>query len=496
MLKKMVTFLGLSFLLVTFSSPLPARPFAYRAFGAAPPPAARISPQVRQELARLAPDEMLTVIVTFEEQARLTGLANTSRAGRRQNVIQTLQSHSRAGQQRVFDRLSVRMQQGQAGQVIPFWIFNGMAVTATRQVIEELANFPEVLNVSPNLEFDAPQVVEQEFSLAEANLNAVNAPEVWDMGYRGQDVVVANLDTGVDLEHPDLKAGWRGGSNSWFDPHGEHPDLPADVNGHGTWTMGLMVGGNTSGAFIGVAPEAKWIAAKIFNDSGYATSAAIHQAFQWLLDPDGDPTTDDAPHVINNSWSFLSIGCFMDFQEDLKALRAAGILPIFAAGNSGPDSRTSVSPSNYPEAFAIGAVDNYGVINTASSRGPSSCGEPETIYPQLVAPGVNIQSTGLMGGYSRATGTSLAAPHVAGSLALILSAYPGLSVEEQEAALLRSATDLGEPGADSIYGHGSLDVLGAYRWVQNSSPVVIPETGATNTHFIFMPALVNTTNNR
>ena len=153
-----------------------------------------------------------------------------------------------------------------------------------------------------------------------------------------------------------------------------------------------------------------WIAVKIFNDSGTATATAIHLGFQWLLDPDGNPATLDAPQVVNNSWSYGTPGCNLEFQNDLKALRLVGILPVFSAGNYGPTSSTSVSPANYPEAFAVGAVDNSGTIQSFSSRGPSACGETSTIYPEVVAPGVSITTTDLYGLYTQQSGTSLFGP--------------------------------------------------------------------------------------
>ena len=189
--------------------------------------------------------------------------------------------------------------------------------------------------------------------------------------------------------------------------------------------MGVMVGGSTSGTAIGVAPAAKWIAARIFDDSGRSSATAVHRAYQWLLDPDGDPTTDDAPDVVNNSWTFTSSGCHLEFEQDLQALRAAGILPIFAAGNSGPGTGTSLSPGNNPSAFAVGATDNADQIYSGSSRGPSSC--DGSVFPEITAPGVGIHSSSLNGAYFDSTGTSLAAPHVAGVLAVLLSAYRDLS---------------------------------------------------------------------
>ena len=229
----------------------------------------------------------------------------------------------------------------------------------------------------------------------------------------------------------------------------------------------------------GMAPEAQWISARIFDDQNQATIAAIHQAFEWVLDPDGNPTTSDAPDIVNNSWSFQSPGCYLEFQPDLQALRAAGILPIFAAGNSGPWEMSSVSPSNYPEAFAVGAINNLGEINPGSSRGTSSCGEGPTTFPEIVAPGVDILSTGLQGGYASATGTSLAAPHVSGALALLLSAYPGLTLDEQEDVLIQASHDLGAVGPDNDFGYGELDVLQAYDALvaAHSDGTTIPDTG-------------------
>jgi subtilisin family serine protease len=216
---------------------------------------------------------------------------------------------------------------------------------------------------------------------------------------------------------------------------------------------------------VGVAPAAQWIAVKIFNDAGSSTATAIHQGFQWLLDPDANPNTADAPDVVNNSWTFASPGCNLEFQLDLRSLRAIGIVPVFSAGNFGFGNSTSASPANYPEAFAVGATDNNDLIYAYSSRGPSACGETQTIYPELVAPGVNINTTDLYGLYYAVTGTSLAAPHVAGGLALLLSAYPNLTADQQVTALTGTAADLGPVGADNTFGSGRLDLQAADDWL-------------------------------
>jgi serine protease AprX len=426
--------------------------------------AARVAPSVRDSLAGLGPNDFLTVIVTLRQQADLSQVGGTSRAARLQDVIRALQATANATQGPLDGLFRARQQQGLVQSYQPFWIFNGFSVTATQGVIDELAGRPDVLSINPDDVSIVPSA-----GAPEPNISLIQAPALWSLGYTGQGVVVASMDTGVDVSHPDLAARWRNGSNSWFDPYNQH-STPADLNGHGTETMGIMVGGDRSGTSIGVAPGAQWIAVKIFNDRGRSSSTKIHDGFQWLLDPDGDPGTDDAPQVVNNSWTFSNPGCYLDFEPDLQALRAAGILPVFAAGNGGPYANSSYSPSNNPSAFAVGATDNSDQIYAYSSRGPSACSGSTGPFPVLVAPGVNILTTGLYGTYTTDSGTSLSAPHVAGGLALLLSAYPNLTADGQESALIDSAVDLGPSGPDDTYGYGRLDLLAAFNLVASAPP--------------------------
>lgn len=448
--------------------------------------AAKLSPAVQAGL-QAAADNTLDVIVTLKPRANLAAIVERKRAARLGQVVRALRQTAQASQNRVKALLRTRQVQGKVLAYEPFWIINGLRVVATPEVIQELAAMPEVASITLNATLQAPQI-SQSANPPEPNLVLVKATALWDLGVRGQNAVVANLDTGVYLEHSDLMARWRGGANSWFDPYNQHPNSPADMSGHGTWTMGVMVGGDAGGTAVGVAPDAQWIAVKIFNDQGSATVSAIHAGFQWLLDPDGNPDTPDAPHAVNNSWTFQNPGCDLTFQADLQALRAAGILPVFAAGNAGPNPGTSYSPANNPEAFAVGAVDNSDQIYFYSSRGPSACGEPTAVYPELVAPGVNIRSTDLYGFYFNATGTSMAAPHVAGALALLLGAFPDLTVAEQEAALRAGAVDLGDTGADNAFGYGRLDILAAYQWVQNNVANQPPAVNAGPDQAITLPA--------
>ena len=397
---------------------------------------------------------MVDAIVVLRSQADLGPARSGSRAHRVTAVVRALRDHATRAQRGVVGLLAARRRQGLVSDVTPLWVEDAVAVRAAPRVLAELAARPDVREIQPNRSIDAPPVA----TAAEANLDVIGASSLWDMGFRGQGVVVANLDTGVDATHPDLAGSWRGGANSWYDPNGQHPTTPTDVNGHGTQTMGVMVG-----ASVGVAPEAKWIAAKIFNDRGSATSTAIHLAFQWLLDPDRDPATADAPNVVNASWTMSTPRCVLDFQPDLRSLRAAGILPVFAAGNFGPSAGTVYSPANLPEAFAVGGTDNTDALDPYSSRGPSPCAG--AVAPRLAAPGVGIYTTDLYGLYVSDSGTSVAAPHVAGALALLLGAFPQLSAEQQEAALTSTAVDLGASGVDGGFGYGRLDVPAAYQWL-------------------------------
>ncbi|MFZ5921649.1 MAG: S8 family serine peptidase [Chloroflexota bacterium] len=452
-----------------------------------------ISSVLHARLGSLAADEKLTVIVRLRQQANLPDAPGLSRPARQRATLQALRTTADLTQRSLKTRLKFHMRLGRVSAFSSFWVFNGLSVTASADVIRELAAHPDVLSILPDDVDVAPASDAGAFTNPEANLALVNAPALWSSGISGQGVVVASMDTGVSLSHPDLAAQWRGGANSWYDPYGEHPTTPSDTHGHGTGTMGVILAGDGSGASLGLAPASQWIAVKIFNDSGSATSTAIHSGYQWLLDPDGDPNTADAPAVVNNSWGFTSPGCFLDFEPDLQALRAAGILPVFSAGNGGPGTMTSFSPANNPSAFAVGATDNSDVIASLSSRGPTSCGGSTGVFPELTAPGVNLHILAPGGQFDYASGTSLAAPHVTGGLALLLSAYPGLSPADLENSLLNTAVDLGDPGPDDTYGYGRLDLLAAYNWLTvNVTPTALPTATPTAT---YTPTPTNTPTN-
>jgi serine protease AprX len=412
------------------------------------------------------PQEEIPVVVTLADKVDLKfskELRHGDRSHRRSSIINDLKNKAKNTQGPLKAILKSRKTKG----IKDLWIINGVAVTLRADLIPEIAALPEVETVQLDSVVQAPVTAYGTAPLPEWNLDMIGAPELWNLGYTGQGVVLATMDTGVDIKHPDLETKWRGGTNSWYDPNGQHV-APADLNGHGTQIMGIMVGGDAGGTAIGVAPDAQWIAAKIYNDAGTTTYSVIHQAFQWLLDPDGNPDTDDAPDVVNISWDTGTVNsCNAEFEPDVQALKAAGIVLAMAAGNSGPYSSTSTSPANYPESFAVGSLDQSQRIAFTSSRGPASC--DAGVFPELIAPGVNVKTSDLTYGgvflnsYAYVSGTSFSAPHVAGTMALLLSAFPTTTVTELESALKASAFDLGAAGPDNNFGYGLVDALEAYN---------------------------------
>ncbi len=451
------------------------------------------------------PDGRIAVIVSFRSiETPSRRLSDGSRRDR-PLLIRSL----RRDAERAHGPVRAFLEQRGVGRIRPLWHINALAFEATSDVVLDVAGRPDVVSVrldqaihiesrccpragstivrrsaaaddaaepaalagGPEPSGSQPRLLNGDVQ-AEWHLAMVNAPQLWTAGLMGQGVVVATMDTGVDIDHPDLQGSWRGGGNSWLDTVGVY-ESPHDSDGHGTGVMGVLVGGSAGGTAIGVAPLAQWIAVRIFDDQGGSTFSRAHEGFQWLLDPDGDPNTDDAPDIVTNSWEIRDHvnECVLEFYEDIQLLREAGIAVVFAAGNSGPTIYTSVSPANYDNVVSVGAVDDGQVISLGSSRGPAACGSV-AVFPLVVAPGEGIRTADLTFGgliplsYSQATGTSYAAPVVSGIMALLLSGYPGLGVEDLENLVVLSAGDLGAAGPDWNYGYGLVDAAAGLALAQ------------------------------
>lgn len=345
------------------------------------------------------------------------------------------------------------------------WARNSVAGRVPVDLLNSIAALPGVESVVMDITIQGPGDGTPPTAPNYWNLPATGVEQVWATGNTGQDTVVASLDTGVDATHPDLGPRWRGGTNSWFDPSGQHA-TPADNNGHGTQVMGLIVGGDALGYQVGMAPGAQWIAAKIFDDANQSTLSAIHEAYQWVLDPDGDPSTDDAPDIVNNSWALETTinQCNQEFQPDIALLKEAEIAVAFSAGNYGPSADTSVSPANDPAVVSVGAIDSQLNVDVQSSRGAGAC--DGGIYPRLVAPGAGVLTDDRVPIYLNVvSGTSFAVAHLSGAMAVLKSAFPTATVSQLETALVETATDLGPAGPDDSYGNGMINVAAAYDWL-------------------------------
>lgn len=442
-----------------------------------------ISPALARDLQARAPGEEVAIIVELADKVDPGAFAVRDRRLRDNRLAVALKE--RAG--RGLPPLRARLDALGAKGVKELWLIGGLAATVPAAAVARLADWPGLRSIRLDAVVEQPVTTQTTSATPEWNVALIRAPALWSLGLTGAGAVVAGLDTGVDPEHPDLRDRWRGGTGGWYDPYGQHAS-PHDASGHGTQTMGIMVGGAAGGSAIGVAPGALWIAAKIFDDAGQGTLSGIHLALQWLLDPDGDPATVDAPDVVNASWTITGPAgsCDLEFQADVQVLEAAGVGVVFAAGNGGPGGGTSESPANNPGAFSVGAVDSSSTVATFSSRGPSAC--DGSVFPSLAAPGVDIWTSDLSYGglpsYAIVSGTSFAAPHLAGGLALLAAAFPSASIAQVRSAVVQGALDLGAAGADEAYGWGLADLAASRDLLAagaGSPPVITsaPVTTAT-----------------
>ena len=290
-------------------------------------------------------------------------------------------------------------------------------------------------------------------------------------GITGKGVTVGLLDSGW-AEHPDL--GDRVKRSRDFVSN--KPDnKPNDGHGHGTHCLGTIGGAATSGKSIGVAPDVEFIVGKIYRDDASTEVSKQLEAMQWIADPDGNPNTPDHPRLVSNSWGWKlkEMPDPSAFQRAVQTWRELGIVPVFSAGNSGPWKETIGYPGGFPETIAVGATDSDDAIATFSSRGPVLRGGTLLRKPNVSAPGVDVYSGDLNGGYVNMSGTSMSAPHVAGVIALMFQAFPELSVAAIEDILKATAVDFGNEGFDYKFGDGRVNALAAVEKTLNSGRLVL-----------------------
>jgi subtilisin family serine protease len=448
-------------------------------------PVNKVDPELRN-IDLFAANSHATFLVYLNRQADLASAFQVQdRTARGDLVFQTLQNTAQRTQASLILYLENQRISGDVSSYRPFYIVNAISVTAGLETLNDLAARPDVAYIEAEKVFRIPDPIpagDLSTDAVEWGVSKIRANQVWaDFNLRGEGVVVANIDTGVQYNHSALVDQYRGTSTgshdyNWFDPRGA--STPFDNNGHGTHTMGTMVGSDGGSNQIGVAPAAQWIAAKGCYSSSCTESDLLASA-EWILAPypyGGSPSQGDPnmrPHVVNNSWG--GGGGDLWYQASVNAWRAADIFPAFSAGNSGPSYGTVGSPGDYAESFASGATDSGDAIAYFSSRGPSSL-TTET-KPDVSAPGVSVRSAYNNGGYTSLSGTSMASPHTAGCVALILSAAPGLDLVRIEDLLTSTAVDLGASGPDHTYGYGRIDCYTAVSEVGSTWIRVTPTSG-------------------
>lgn len=465
----------------------------------------KVTKEVREDFKK---GDLVEVLVYMKDQADVMNVAKATEVSLlskmtpystkmevRKAVTEALRDKADMTQSKLIKYLEQEKEKGNVEEFKSFHIVNMVFVKATPEVVENISFMNEVGKIYKNkihkLEYiketRADGKINLDYTEPQWNIIRVGADQVWNMGIDGTGTVVGLIDSGADWTHPALRNKWRGydpntgkvvePEKSWIDLQ-YRASLPEDSDTHGTHVLGTILGREPNGSNpIGVAPGARWIAARVFDRSGYTTDRILLDAAEWMLHPGGDPTA--APDVVNNSWG--GPGGIDDWYRDaVRAWRAAKIFPVFSAGNQRPGEPLpwpgSISnPANYPESYAVAAVDRYDKRASFSKLGPSPYDEI-LIKPNISAPGVNIYSSipgGYTGGYS---GTSMSAPHVSGTVALLLSANNSLNLGDIENILANTADPLTDntyrKSPNFGYGYGMVNAFKAVSEVVTGIGVV------------------------
>lgn len=454
----------------------PAQALPDPSAGSAAAPAALRAKAENVVRAQLAAKDKTTFWIALSDEADTTAAsAQRHRTAKTRTLHQVKQAHAKKSQKSLkalLDRSGARYES--------FWITNTIKVTADAKLAEKIAARTDVaaLEADEPIRMPRPATVTARTKAQSVgwNIDRINAPKVWsELGVRGEGIVVASMDSGVSHTHPALQSKYRGyradgtfdHDYNWFDPTmGCTPRTPCDTSGYGTHAVGTMVGDDTTANHTGVAPGAKWIAAKGCGE----TCARSHllRAAEWMVAPTdstgGNPRPELAPHVVSIAWG--SRGHDPWFKTVAQAWRAAGIFPAIASGDEGPGCNTSGSPGDHSTSFSSGAFDSTNTVATSSSRGSGDNGETK---PNLVAPGVDIVSAWPGGRYLSLSSTAMASPHTVATVALMWSAAPALrgNVAETEKLLSATAIDVddtscgGTPAHNNVAGEGRLDAYAA-----------------------------------
>ena len=404
--------------------------------------------KIEKSLQKVPASKEVEFIVTLKAEADLTKV-------KPEDVVDTLRDTSEKSQESLISFVERKVKDGDISEYNSFFIINSIYIKGRAELIEKIARRSDVESIRLNhtIISDKEEIVKRKSSLSEVtsyvpwNLESIQADRVTKTG---KNIVVGIIDSGVNANHPELQnALLPGGFKDFVEPTNTEPK---DETGHGTHVAGTILGRT-----IGIAKDAKLVVARVFNKEGEASDDGLLAAGQWIL--------EKKPQVVNNSWGGNRDDSFYD--DIVKKWKAAGIVPIFSSGNTGEynaGGEGSIgSPGSLEDSFSVGALTKDDKLAKFSLRGPSK--HTNKFKPEISAPGVNILSADYKGGYVLKTGTSMAAPHVTGAVALILEANRNLTVDKVEEILKSTATPLTDDhyinSPNMGYGYGKLNVYKA-----------------------------------
>lgn len=464
-------------------------------------------------LEQSAPDALVPISVVLHEQVTSADKsrvrAGLARREARPAVLALLRETARASQGPLLTRLRALNAEGRVERIRPLWIGNVVGVDATPAIVREIAARPEVAWINYNPKVDVflkpPREVEETGvggaapdatgnDALECGVDLMNADRVWnELGLTGEGAVVAVIDSGVCWTHPDIvNQVWvnpgedRDGDGAVMDADDQNgvdddgngfvddlvgwnfefgTNTPNDDNSHGSHCAGTVAGDGTGGTQTGMAPDAKVMILRI--GLTFADEVDVWNAMQYAADNGADAIS------MSLGWPHNQNPDRATWRTNAENTIDAGTAMVVAAGNEGqgaePDNVRT--PGDVPRVITVGAVDCSDFAASFSSRGPVTWEDvpafgdhaypPGLVKPDIAGPGVDTISSNVCSGYSTKSGTSMATPHVAGAVALMVSGNPGLEHDEIKQVLMDTAVDLGEPGMDNTFGRGRVDIFAA-----------------------------------
>ena len=476
-----------------------------------------IQPDLEKALQRLKAREFLRIIVRLKEQLspearRAAFMKGREKADQRKAMVNALRSHAERMQEPILSFLKELESAGLVRRIRPLWISNVIGLEAQAPVIKRIARFPGIEYMKQDIKRPALMQTPA-WSVAH-----INADDVWtNPGLTGNNVVVAVLDSGMDLDHPDLvdrlwintaedinnDGQFSSADENALDDDGngyiddvigwdlaQDDNSPDDWHGHGTHVSGSVAGDGTGGTATGVAPDARLMVLGYSGDPYGSGQAEAWEGMEYALDNGAD--------ILNFSsgWTDAWNPDYKTWRDNTDVLTDGGVLFVVAAGNDNPHVAVPgdiITPARAPRTIAVGAVDDTDTITTFSAQGPTSWENvtgyedyihpPGLLKPDVVGPGASVESTANGGGYVNGppwSGTSMAAPHVAGTAAILLEEDSTLKPHELKYIIRETAVDLGATGEDNVYGYGRVDTLAAANHNYSHTPVYDLSVTGTN----------------